>query len=236
MPKLPEYPPEIRKRAIELIEETHEDGRRKYSYSQVIAKLREEFPDNERVQTLSKSTLTRWYREHRKQQKQAEETPKEEPKEETAPEPKEKPTADTDNIPAKPEELPAEFRKMEYVSTDFVVNDIQKAITEVPDGALVKEDKQTTQPKTEEAVEQKESGFGNRTKIIIAVAGVIITGVVIYMVYRWWKRRKEFPTQEQHSEPREEPRPAPDEQYKKVTHPGEFEESDYGFAGMEVLP
>lgn len=235
MPKLPEYPPEIRKRAIELIEETHEDGRRKYSYSQVIAKLREEYPDNERVQSLSKSTLTRWYREHRKHKKQEmevtkNEEPKEEPKEEATHEPEEAPKE-------APEKPPEELKNLSKVSADFVVKDLQKGITEVPDGPLVKEEpKQTEEPETEEPKGIRAKMSDGKVKIIVAVGIVLIIAAAGYLIYRKFKRKEAFPTQETR-EP--QPRTKPEqkrEDYKRVTKADEYEEDDYGFADMGVLP
>lgn len=233
MGNLPTYPAEVRQRAIELIEEKNPDGSKKYSYSQVIEKLREEFPDVK----LSKSTLTRWYRQHQKQ-KAKEQLPEEPKKEEPKKEPKEEP------VPKESvEEVDRRLKQLPQIHPDQVVEELNESITPVPEGPLMKE-AEPEEPKEEDKVEKAHSFaeklMANRSKILWSITLTLIIGALVYLIYRWaTKRAAKQVYQVPQLEVPQKPQPKPDSTkgYAQIVSPDQFEEpGNDEFASAEVLP
>lgn len=235
MGNLPTYPAEVRQRAIELIEEKNPDGSKKYSYSQVIEKLREEFSDVK----LSKSTLTRWYRQHQKQ-KAKEQLPEEPKKEEPKKEPKEEP------VPKESvEEVDRRLKQLPQIHPDQVVEELNESITPVPEGPLMKE-AEPEEPKEEEkdtihSIADKL--VEHRSKILWSITLSLIVGAIIYFIYRRFIKKTatemyippevQNPQQPQKPQP---PRENPNE-YKKITSPNQYDQpGNDEFISSEVLP
>ena len=234
MGRLPEYPPQIRERAIELV--TKED----YSYSQAAEQLKEEFKDTDGIETISKSTVYRWvkqYRKHEEKTKKEEET-----KEEKAPEPEpEKPKEEPPQTPSKEavEELATELKELPKTTPQQVVKELNESITPVPEGPLMKE---AEFPKEEETSEDKAKGIAdkllaNRSKLLWSLSLTLAVTVVALLIYRWWSRKKSNEVS-YHYQPSQQPQVSPEKQnYKQLTSLDQFDETpDDGYVDAEVLP
>lgn len=239
MGNLPSYPAEVRQKAIELIEEKNPDGSRKYSYSQVIQKLKEEYPDIK----LSKSTLTRWYRQHQK--KIAKEKPPEpESKKEPEEKPKEKPKPEPEPPKGSVEEVDSSIKKLPQITPDNVVKELNESITEVPEGPLMQEEVETEEEEEKDTIHSiVDKLVEHRSKILWGITLSLIVGAIIYFIYRRFIKKTatemyippevQNPQQPQKPQP---PRENPNE-YKKITSPNQYDQpGNDEFISSEVLP
>ena len=234
MGKLPEYPQQIRERAVALVLEEN------YSYSQATEQLKEEFKDTEGIEKISKSTVYRWVRQHKKK------TEKEKPPEPAQEKPEEKPEEEPQKPEEKPEEPPKEsvediskeLKDLPKTTPEKVVKELNESITPVPEGPLMKGKEEVE----EEEEEDKPKKFAdrlmeNRSKLLWSITLTLVVTAVAILIYRWWTKRKQKET-EPYRPPQkiEQPKQEPPEKYKQVTSVNEFEESDEGFVDAEVLP
>lgn len=238
MGNLPSYSSEIRQKAVELIEEKNPDGSRKYSYSQIIQKLKEEYPDIK----LSKSTLTRWYRQYQKKTaKEKPLEPKEEPEEKLNEEPKPEPKPPKDSI----EEVNSNIEKLPQITPDGIVKELNESITEVPEGPLMQEEVDTEEKEEEKDTVHKiaDKLVEHRSKILWSITLSFIVGVIIYFIYKRFIKKT---TTEMYVPPEVRGQPQPHEsqpyeeemqKYKRITSPNQYDQpgSDE-FISSEVLP
>lgn len=243
MTRFPEYPKEVRERAIELYESNEE-----LSYSQIAEKLKEEFKDVQGIESISKSTVYRWIKQYKKKKAKEEakqKSPEEPPVEPEPEQPKEEPKPPKDSL----EEIANEARELPKITPQQIVEELNESITPVEDGPLMKKAEQV-EVEGEEQPEEKPKKLAdilmeNRNKILWSLTLTIITGVIIYLIYRWWTKKHRieqyyYPQQMVQQAVQQAPqKPVPQENpndYKQVVSPSQFEEPDDGFAGAEVLP
>lgn len=243
MTRFPEYPKEVRERAIELYESNEE-----LSYSQIAEKLKEEFKDVQGIESISKSTVYRWIKQYKKKKAKEEakqKPPEEPPVEPEAEQPEEEPKPPKDSL----EEIANEARELPKITPQQIVEELNESITPVEDGPLMKKAEQV-EVEGEEQPEEKPKKLAdilmeNRNKILWSLTLTIVTGVIIYLIYRWWTKKHRieqnyYPQQMVQQAVQQAPqKPVPQENpndYKQVVSPSQFEEPDDGFAGAEVLP
>ena len=234
MGKLPEYPQHIRERAVKLVLE--ED----YSYAQAAEQLKEEFKDTEGIEKISKSTVYRWVRKHKKkEEKEKQPEPVEEKPEEKLEEKPQEPEEKPEEPPKESvEDISKELKELPKTTPEKVVQELNASITPVPEGPLMKGEEEIEEEEEEEKSKKlADRLMENRSKLLWSITLTLVVTAIAILIYRWWTRRKQkevvyYQTPQKVEQPKKEP----SEKYRQITSPDEFEESDEGYADVEVLP
>ena len=234
MGKLPEYPQNIRERAIKLVLE--EDC----SYAQAAEQLKEEFKDTEGIEKISKSTVYRWVRQHKKKmEKEKPPKPVQEKPEEKSEEEPQKPEEKPEEPPKESvEDISKELKDLPKTTPEKVVQELNASITPVPEGPLMKGEEDIEEEEEEEKPKKlADKLMENRSKLLWSITLTLVVTAIAILIYRWWIKRKQKET-EPYQPPQkiEQPKEESPEKYKQVTSTDEFEEPDEGYADAEVLP
>ena len=196
MVNIQQYPPEVRERALQLVDEGN-------SYSRVVQKLKEEFGEKyPEVEKISKSTIYRWMSQHKKQEK----TKKEQEEKKEEPEVAE-PLAEEAKAPAS-DKLPAQLENLPKIHPDQVVSDLNKEVTEVPPGQLTQSAEGADKNVKDGQEAGKESTIDKikkldflKSKLFWSITATLIIGAIILWLI---KRHTSRPEQEAEEEEQEE--------------------------------